>query len=582
MNEHIAENLRTVYGESAADYVRQELAFKAERFRAEYPDARRGSAEREAPFSERDVVLITYGDQICEPGVPPLRTLDEVLTERVRDVVNTVHILPFYPYTSDDGFSVTDYLAVNPALGDWQDVRRMGARFRLMFDAVINHMSRSSEWFQAYLRDEEGYAGFFISVDPEADLSDVVRPRTSPLLTPFESVDGVRYVWTTFSADQVDLNYADPDLLLRIVDVLLTYVAMGAKLIRLDAVAFLWKEVGTSCLHLPQTHAIIRFLRALLDEVAPGVILITETNVPHTENVSYFGDGHNEAHMVYNFTLPPLALHAFHSGDARRLSAWASTLETPSDETAFFNFMASHDGVGLRPLEGILSADEVDALAQRAKAHGGYVSYRTNADGTESPYELNIVYYDALNDPQADEPQSLQVARFLCSQAILLCMAGVPGIYVHSLFGSRNWRSGVALTGHNRTINRRKFHREDLEAELADPDTVSNQVFAGYRRLLEHRIAEPAFHPAGDQRVVDVDPALFVLMRTAPGGTSAILCVHNVTRADVDAVVEFEALGWAPETELIDVLTDRRWRIDGSDRVSVKVPAYSVLWLKPT
>ncbi len=357
MNERIEKNLQAVYGDKITREIVQDLAPRLERFRAQHPELSGRRTDVGMPFSEKDVVLITYGDQIQEPGVAPLRTLDETLTGKIGELINSVHILPFYPFTSDDGFSVVDYKAVNPDLGDWDNVRQMGDHFRLMFDAVINHISQDSDWFQSYLRGEAPYSGYFISVDPSIDLSQVVRPRTSPLLTPFETADGVRHVWTTFSADQVDLDYADQNMLLEIVDVLLHYVSMGARLIRLDAIGFLWKETGTSCLHLPQAHEVIRFMRAMLDEVAPGVLLVTETNVPHADNVSYFGDGHDEAQMVYNFTLPPLTLHAFHTGDAIRLTSWAQTLETPSEQTAFFNFMASHDGTGLRPVEDLLSKE---------------------------------------------------------------------------------------------------------------------------------------------------------------------------------------------------------------------------------
>jgi glycosidase len=330
---------------------------------------------------------------------------------------------------------------------------------------------------------------------------------------------------------------------------------------------------------LPQTHHLIRFLRALLDEVAPDVLLVTETNVPHADNISYFGDGHNEAQMVYNFTLPPLTLHTFLTGDAGKLTEWAQTLRTPSQETAFFNFMASHDGVGVRPVEGILTFDEVAALAQSVEAHGGYVSYRTNADGTQSPYELNIVYYDALNDPVADEEQTIQVNRFLCSQAILLSLAGVPGIYVHSLFGSRNWREGVAITGRNRSINRRKFRREELAAQLADPDSVPHQVFAGYRRLLEVRRWHAAFHPNGEQRVLAGEPSLFVLQRTAPDGIGSVLCLHNVTGQAVEYAVTAQMLGADRGSRIVDLLSERDWCADDQGNLSLTVPPYGVYWL---
>ncbi|HLU09627.1 MAG TPA: alpha-amylase family glycosyl hydrolase, partial [Oceanobacillus sp.] len=312
-------------------------------------------------FSERDVFLITYGDTLQRESEPPLRTLHHFLNQWVKGAISTIHILPFYPYSSDDGFSVIDYYAVNPDLGTWEDVAALGQDFRLMFDAVINHMSARSEWFQRFLADEPDYRELFAVASPDQDLSLVTRPRTSPLLTPFQKANGETiHVWTTFSDDQVDLNYQNPDTLLRILDVLLFYVRQGAQVIRLDAIAYAWKEIGTNCIHLAQTHALIQLLRAALDHVAPQVILITETNVPHAENVSYFGNGYDEAQMVYNFTLPPLLFHTMLAGNANQLSAWANTLITPSEQTTFFNFTASHDGIGVRPVEGILSQGELN------------------------------------------------------------------------------------------------------------------------------------------------------------------------------------------------------------------------------
>ena len=564
--------LRSVYAEDDVQSIARRLAARL--------DAPVASGQPAADrVTERDVILITYGDQIQEPGVPPLQTLDATLQELIGGVINGVHILPFFPYTSDDGFSVVDYKQVNPDWGTWADVRRMGAHFRLMFDAVINHISQASDWFQAFRRGEAPYTDFFIVVDPGTDLSQVVRPRTLPLLTPVETADGVKHVWTTFSADQIDINYSSPDLLLAVLDVLLFYVEQNAQLIRLDAIGFMWKEIGTTCIHLPQTHALIRFMRAVLDQVAPNVLLVTETNVPHAENVSYFGDGFDEAQMVYNFTLPPLTLHAFMTGDATRLARWAATLTTPSDQTTFFNFMASHDGVGLRPLEGILPPEEVQRLADQTLAHGGLVSYKTNPDGSQSPYELNIVYFDALSDPVADELSARQVDRFMASQAILLSMPGVPGIYVHSLFGSRNWRDGVAQTGHNRTINRRKFQRAHLEATLADPTSIPHQVFTRYTHLIRARTSTPAFHPNAAQTVLDVHPALFAFVRTAGDGAQRVLCIHNVSNAPVAATFDLAAAGLDGVTRFVDLI-DGVPATSGNGVLTLDLPAYGVRWLR--
>src|SRR5215211_1459053 len=338
----VHSHLIALYGQPLGDET-------LERLRAilnDYPSLRPAQGSGDL-LSERDSVLITYADQIREPDTFPLQTLTRFCEQSISGLVNSVHLLPFYPYSSDDGFSVIDYRAVNPEFGTWEHISQLSQTFRLMFDAVINHASVQHEWFQAFLRNESAYREYFVTVEGNPDLSQVVRPRALPLLTIFETSSGPKRVWTTFSADQVDLNFKNPDVLLQIIDTLLFYVSYEAQLIRLDAIAYLWKEVGTSCIHLPQTHRIIRLFRAVLDLVAPHVLLITETNVPHQDNISYFGNGSDEAQMVYNFALPPLVLHTLYTGNSRILSQWAAALTLPSSQTTFFNFLASHDGIGI-------------------------------------------------------------------------------------------------------------------------------------------------------------------------------------------------------------------------------------------
>jgi hypothetical protein len=221
------------------------------------------SPERDGDyFSERNITLITYGDTLQNPGEAPVKTLHRFLRERLSGSISTVHILPFYPYSSDDGFSVIDYYAVDPQLGTWDDIQHMGSDFRLMFDAVINHMSVQSPWFQAFLSGDVSYAKLFFTATLETDLRNVTRPRATPVLTAFQKADSTLvHVWTTFSADQVDLDYRDPKTLLRILQVLLFYVEQGAQVLRLDAVAYLWKQAGTTCIHLPETHCVIQLIR---------------------------------------------------------------------------------------------------------------------------------------------------------------------------------------------------------------------------------------------------------------------------------------------------------------------------------
>jgi len=533
-------------------------------------------------LTERDIVLITYGDQLHSDGATPLETLHGWLQKHLQGVVNTVHILPFYPYTSDDGFSVVDYREVDPALGSWDEVMALHTDFKLMFDAVINHISASSAWFQGFLRQEQPYADFFIVTDPNADLSQVTRPRTLPLLTRFDTTDSPKYLWSTFSPDQLDLNYKNPAVLLDIADLLLFYVSQGADLIRLDAIGYLWKEIGTNCIHLPQTHAVVQILREVMDECAPNVVFITETNVPHRDNISYFGDGHNEAQMVYQFPLVPLVLNALASNNAQHLREWAATLAKPSDTTGFFNFLASHDGIGLVPAKSILSEAEVSQLVAQTLAHGGKVSYKNNPDGSQSAYELNITFFDALSNP-ADtiESDETKISRFLVSQAIMLAMQGVPGIYFQSLLGSHNWQAGLAQTGRNRTINRQKFALTGLEQALADPTSQTSQVFKRYLALLASRIAHPAFHPNASQTIVSLPnhPALFGLLRTATDDKEQILAIHNVANTSQTCQVSPTQIGFGAGDKFTDLVANQSYSTDTVGQLYLNIGPYQILWL---
>ncbi len=487
-------------------------------------------------LSEKDVVLITYGDQVNKDYEPSLQTLKEFMDRHLKGVVNSVHILPFYPYSSDDGFSVVNYGAVDPKMGSWREIEKISSDYRLMVDGVINHISQFSDWFKAYLAGDPYFQDFFVDVDPSIDLSKVVRPRALPLLSEFVDDAGkIRNVWTTFSKDQVDLNYKSHRVLRNVLDALFYYVEKGATLIRLDAIAFIWKEIGTECVHLEETHELIQLMREVLHEVAPEVIIITETNVPHHENVSYFGSGDDEAQMVYNFALPPLLLHSVLNENTKTLTQWAKTLTLPSDKVCFFNFTASHDGIGLRPVKGILTDDEVNNVVAAVKDHGGLVSYKTDADGTQSPYELNCSYIDALTNPK--ENDEFRYKRMLLTQASVLAMPGVPGVYFHSLVGSRNYKDGVKHSGVNRTINREKYNIDWLEKELSTLGTLAKTILDSYKRLISIRINETAFNPFGEFEFLDLGTKIFAVDQHSVDKKERIVAVHNFSNDEVTCIL---------------------------------------------
>jgi sucrose phosphorylase len=481
-------------------------------------------------FSQKDVVLIAYADSFKSKNKTDLQTLHQVSKKYLKGLINTIHILPFYPFTSDDGFSVVDYKKVKPDFGDWKDINHLHEDFNLMFDAVINHISKSSDWFQGFLRGDKEFENFFIEENPDnKELNKVTRPRTLPLLHPFLKEGKETHIWTTFSEDQVDLNYSNPKVFLEVLEVLLFYVSKGAKMIRLDAIAFLWKKLGTTCIHLEETHKVIQLYRKTIEEVAPQTIIISETNVPHQENISYFGDGLNEAHMVYNFSLPPLLAYSLHTENIDVLTDWAQSLRLPSNKTSFFNFTASHDGIGVRPLQGIIADEEIHLLAEKAKNHGGFVSYKTNPDGSESPYELNCNYMDLLTKPTEDLQK--RAKRFLLTQSVMLCFEGIPGVYYHSVFGSENDRNAAIQSGINRRINRAKIEFAELDEQIENKESLRSMVFSEYEKMLETRVNEIAFHPNA-KTIYFRDKGIFIIERNHEG--ESILCLHNFTSTSVD------------------------------------------------
>lgn len=521
----ITQKVAEIYGQQQAPQITSEILALIDKWQGKAP-------AYPAWVDQTTSYLITYGDSISENGKPTLATMKAFADKYLKGAVSNIHILPMFPYTSDDGFSVVDYRKVDPNLGDWNELNALAEHFNLMYDCVINHISKSSDWFQGYLAGDERYQNYFVESDPSLDYSSVTRPRALPLLTPFTKANGeTAHVWTTFSNDQIDINFANPQILLESIDILLMYAANGGRSIRLDAIGFIWKVLGTSCIHLPQAHDIIKLWRLVLDIAASGTLLITETNVPHPENIAYFGNG-DEAHMVYQFPLPPLTLHAFLSEDSTVLTQWAEGLTreamdnlSAGRQTTYFNFLASHDGIGVRPTEGILQDADRQFMCSEVERKGGRVSYKDNGDGTQSPYELNINYLSAITEP--DDNNSTKARKFLAAQSLLLSFIGVPAIYYHSFLGSENDIAGMDNSGINRRINREKFSLNELEYALSTQGSLRQLVYSNMINLLDLRQQHSAFSPQSGQTVLKLGQGLFGLIRGE--GENRVTYILNLT-----------------------------------------------------
>ncbi len=523
-------------------------------------------------FCEEDVLLIAYPDAIRSKHKTPLATLNWFLNTYLKSTFSMIHLLPFYPYSSDDGFSVIDYRKVNQETGSWEDVSALAKNSRLMFDAVINHISSQSNWFKGYIRGKGSYSDFFIEKDTEGDYSMIVRPRTSPLFTSFQTQRGIKEIWTTFSPDQIDLNYKNPQVLLEVIDTLLAYVGHGASLIRLDAINYLWKQVGTTSSNLPQCHAVIRIIRLVLDIVCPWVVLVSETNIPHIHNISYFGDGYNEAQIIYQFSLPPLVVHSFLSKEMNSLGTWLRTLQF-NGSTTYLNFLASHDGVGVVPATGILMESEIEALAALSLQRGGRVNYKTTPEGKNQYYELNCTFHDLICDPE-DDPE-INIDKFIGAQSILLALRGVPAIYFNTLFGDINHHEGVANTGIARSINRRKYHKDELERFLKD-NGREKIIFTRLKHLIETRKQHSAFSPHAEQEVLKMPPAILGLLRHDVG-RERVLVLVNASDGSVPCTVDPSV---CDEHHTLELIAGHGTLYHNSDVLTVTIPAYGFSWWK--
>ena len=566
----IKERLHYCYGAEDAEVAYQEICDLLQSFSSE-------QSLPESRWSHEDVMLITYGDTFQKEGEVPLETLSRFLKTHIKDAINNVHILPFFPYSSDDGFSVIDYTLVNPDLGDWSQVEAIGESYQLMFDLVVNHISRESLWFTDFKANIPPFNEFFIAMEGTEDVSQVTRPRNTPLLVPAYTHRGRKMVWATFSADQIDLNFKNPKVLIKMLEVLLLYLEKGAKTIRLDAIAFLWKELGSKCIHLPETHQMVKLFRDVMSIVKPESILLTETNVPHLENLSYFGQ-QDEAHMVYQFALAPLVLHALHRGDGSYLTEWASTLDAPPKGCTFLNFTASHDGIGVRPVEGILPEREVEDLITSMHRLGGFVTTKSNPDGTESPYEINIALFSAFRETyHSNGPDQWQVDRFICSQNIMMTLQGIPAFYIHSLVAAPNDREGVEKTGRTRSINRRRWDYDYLQALIESGRTSNAEVLKRLTNILQRRKKHKAFHPDVPQHVIDLGQSFFALWRDEEGLRFPLLAIHNLT-SEIKLIDLSKIAGIERFSYWVNLLDNRG--VSSAENNFVLQP-YQSVWLMP-
>ena len=568
LEKKLLTHLEQIYPESDNGSLSAQI-IKLMRFNEKIAEPR----QQYSPWSEKDIITITYADTFLNPPEMPLTTLKTFLNKHFKDFVTSVHVLPFYPYSSDDGFSVINYTEVNPAWGNWDEIEEIGQEFKLMADLIVNHCSAKSKWFENFIDDVSPGKGFFFTeASAEDDLSLVTRPRTNDLLRKVKTKTGEQLVWCTFSHDQVDLNFKNPQVLLEFVKIIRFYLDKGVQIFRLDAIAFLWKEIGTTCLNLPQTHEFVRLFRTIIEHANPNAVLITETNIPNRENLSYFGNG-NEAHMVYNFSLPPLLVQALLTGDCHALKNWLMSLPPAQMGTTYFNMIASHDGIGLRPAEGLLSEEEIDELVDVARCYGGEISSRALENNKEKPYELNISLYDLLKGT-VDEEDEFNLERFICAHAIMLSLQGIPAFYIQSLLGTSNAKEKYMRWGYNRALNRKNWDLNQLEELFDDKDSTPTRVKEQIKSLVQVRKRQIAFHPNAPQYTLHLGDSIFALKRISLDNYQSLVILSNITKES--QTIPLSEINLKDDFSWCDLLSDLK--IDNLQE-ELTINPYQSIWL---
>ncbi len=482
-------------------------------------------------WDESHSVLITYADSIYKNGESTLITLRNLLTNYFGSLSKVVHILPFLKSTSDGGFAVSSYESLEEKFGNWDDLKSISKNHDLMADLVLNHISSSHPWVQQFIKSQEPGISNVFSPQANLDWSNVVRPRSSSLFSQINTEDGPKQVWTTFGPDQIDLNWHNPKMTLEFLNLIITYLSNGIKWFRLDAVGFIWKESGTTCLHLPKAHSIVKILRVLLNNLYENGVLITETNVPQKENLSYLIP-EDEAHMAYNFPLPPLLLEAIITSRADILNSWIFNWPELPDNTTLFNFTASHDGVGLRALEGLMNEKRIKDLLINCEKRGGLVSHRRLSNGDDKPYELNISWWSAMEDSSRDSNR-YQFERFILTQLLVMALKGVPAFYLPALLASENDIKNFSMTGQRRDLNREKFKSDNLLSVLNNPESNANKNLKYLRNAMDVRSELKQFNPCSEMKCLSKDRSDIVVIKRGKGPKS-IFAIHNMTENKIN------------------------------------------------
>ena len=479
-------------------------------------------------INESTSLVICYGNSVTDGNKKSLKVFNKFYKKYLKNNFDSVHFLPFYPSSSDSGFAVKDHYKIEPRLGSWKDVKLISKNCNLMADLVINHSSARGLWFSNFLKNKSPGKDYFFTVDKNFNSKKVIRPREHKLLKKIKLSNETKYLWRTFSPDQIDLNFKNPKVLIRFIKIIFNLINNGVRIFRLDAIAYLWKENGNTCINHTNTHNIIKFIRLVFNLLKTECIIITETNLPEKENLSYFGNN-DEANWIYNFSLAPILVYSLLFEDSNKITKWSKNFPIAKLNNNYLNFIASHDGIGMRPIEGILSTNTQKKFLSRLKKNGGEFSYRKVQGVKKKVYEANITLFNAFKCSDFDKSGIFGFERYMAAHTIMISFDGIPAIYFNSMFGNSNDNSKYIISGNKRDLNRYRWNKDKIEDHLKDQNSKQNKYYKNLSNILAIRGKQKAFHPNAIRKTLKLGANFFGIKRVSTDNKQSIYCITNMT-----------------------------------------------------
>ena len=479
-------------------------------------------------INESTSLVICYGNSVTDGNKKSLKVFNKFYKKHLKNNFDSVHFLPFYPSSSDSGFAVKDHYKIEPRLGSWKDVKIIAKNCNVMADLVINHSSARGLWFSNFLKNKSPGKDYFFTVDNNFNSKKVIRPREHRLLKKINLSNKTKYLWRTFSPDQIDLNFKNPKVLIRFIKIIFNLINNGVKIFRLDAIAYLWKESGNTCINHRNTHYIIKLIRLVCNLLKTECIIITETNLPEKENLSYFGNN-DEANWIYNFSLAPILVYSLLFEDSNKITKWSKNFPIAKLNNNYLNFIASHDGIGMRPIEGIINENTRKKFLNRLKKNGGEFSYRKVQGVKKKVYEANITLFNAFRYSDFDKSGLFGFERYMAAHTIMVSFDGVPAIYFNSMFGNSNDNSKYIISGNKRDLNRYRWNKDKIEDHLKDKNSKQNKYYKNMSNILTIRRKQKAFHPDANRKTLKLGSNFFGIKRISTDNKQSIYCITNMT-----------------------------------------------------